>query len=152
MEFGKRPERLAVGSTRSNCILRPEGSDRAHRKLGIFTQACVPIGGVKRHWLEEGQEPQDSLRHQAITALAEKYGKTAAQIVLRWHIDFSAISKSVRPERVAENFDIFDFALTAGEVASIDALDRSGSGSGRHQAAQLQDRRLRRGGPGPHAR
>jgi diketogulonate reductase-like aldo/keto reductase len=45
--------------------------------------------------------------------------------VLRWHIEhgLSAIPKSVRPARIAENFDIFDFSLTPEEVAAIDALD-----------------------------
>ena len=45
--------------------------------------------------------------------------------MLRWHIEhgISAIPKSVKPHRIAENFDIFDFALTPDEVAAIDALD-----------------------------
>ncbi len=64
-------------------------------------------------------------QHPTLLALAQKYGKTAAQVVLRWHIDhgFSAIPKSVRAARIAENFDVFDFALSAEELASIDALD-----------------------------
>ena len=59
------------------------------------------------------------------TGLAAKYGKTAAQVVLRWHLDSgrSAIPKSVRAERIAENLDVFDFALTADEIARIDGLD-----------------------------
>ncbi len=103
----------------------------AHRKLGIVTQAWSPIGGVKRYAAPEGQKPQDPLQHPVITALAAKYGKTTAQIVLRWHIDhgFSAIPKSVHAARIAENFDIIDFALSAEEVAAIDALD-SGSRGG----------------------
>jgi diketogulonate reductase-like aldo/keto reductase len=102
----------------------------AHHKLGIITQAWSPIGGVKRYWMQEGQEPQDPLQHPVITALAQKYGKTAAQIALRWHIDhgFSAIPKSVRPERIAENLDIFDFTLTADEMIAIDVLDSAARG------------------------
>jgi len=102
----------------------------ADRQHGIITQAWSPIGGVNRYAAQEGQEPRDPLQHQVIAALAEKYGKTAAQIVLRWHIDhgFSAIPKSVRPARIAENFDILDFGLTAEEVAAIDALDSGARG------------------------
>jgi diketogulonate reductase-like aldo/keto reductase len=58
--------------------------------------------------------------------VADTYGKTAAQVVLRWHIEhgISAIPKSVKPQRIAENVDVFDFTLTADEVAAIDALDK----------------------------
>ena len=63
--------------------------------------------------------------HPTIVGLAANYGKTPAQVVLRWHIEHgvSAIPKSVKPRRIAENFDAFDFALTSDEVAAIDALD-----------------------------
>ena len=58
-------------------------------------------------------------------ALAARYGKTPAQIILRWHLQHgvSAIPKSVKPARIAENIDVFDFALSPAEVAAIDALD-----------------------------
>jgi diketogulonate reductase-like aldo/keto reductase len=67
-----------------------------------------------------------------IVQLATKYARTPAQIVLRWHIEhgLSAIPKSVRPERIAENIDIFDFRLTRDELAAIDALD-TGQRAGR---------------------
>src|SRR5690606_18758235 len=97
----------------------------AHQRLGIVTQAWSPIGGVTRYRAKEGEQPHDPLAHPAIAALAGKYGKTPAQVVLRWHIDrgFSAIPKSVRASRIAENFGIFDFSLSADEVAAIDGLD-----------------------------
>ncbi|MGV9554340.1 aldo/keto reductase [Streptomyces sp. NPDC003522] len=65
------------------------------------------------------------LEDPVITALADKGAKTPAQVVLRWHLDhgFCAIPKSVKVHRIAENFDVFDFALTPDEVAAIDALD-----------------------------
>jgi diketogulonate reductase-like aldo/keto reductase len=68
---------------------------------------------------------KNSLLDPVVLALAQKYSKTAAQVILRWHLDhgFSAIPKSVKPERIAENFDVFDFSLTSVEIASIDALD-----------------------------
>ena len=57
--------------------------------------------------------------------IAEKYGKTPAQVVLRWHIDSrrSAIPKSVHPERIAENLEVFDFTLSTDDIVAIDALD-----------------------------
>ena len=71
-------------------------------------------------------ESRGPLTDPVITDLAAKYGKTPAQVVLRWHLEhgFCAIPKSVKPHRIAENFDVFDFALTAEEVAAIDALDK----------------------------
>lgn len=97
----------------------------AHRELGIITQAWSPIGGVNRYAAPDGTTPHDPLQHPVLVSLAAKYGKSAAQIVLRWHIEqgHSAIPKSVRSERIQENFDIFDFCLTAAELAAIDAID-----------------------------
>ena len=61
-----------------------------------------------------------------IQNLAKKYGKSPAQIVLRWDIEHGVITipKSVHANRIKENMDIFDFALTADEVAQIDALNK----------------------------
>lgn len=63
--------------------------------------------------------------HPVVKQLAEKYGKTAAQIVLRWHLEIGniVIPKSVTPERIAENLDVFSFSLGQNEVASITALN-----------------------------
>jgi diketogulonate reductase-like aldo/keto reductase len=65
------------------------------------------------------------MSHQSVTKLAEKYGKTPAQVILRWHIqqpNVIAVPKSQTPARIRENLDIFDFALEAAEMASISAL------------------------------
>ncbi|WP_316862015.1 aldo/keto reductase [uncultured Cohaesibacter sp.] len=96
-----------------------------HKKHNILTQAWSPIGGVQRYWREDAKPEDDPLTHPAIAALAKKYGKSPAQIILRWHLvlGISIIPKSVNPIRILENFDIFDFALTAEDIASIDALD-----------------------------
>lgn len=58
--------------------------------------------------------------------LSLKYNKTIAQIVLRWNIQNGIISipKSIHPERIAENFDIWDFEISTEDLARIDALDR----------------------------
>jgi 2,5-diketo-D-gluconate reductase A len=106
------------------------GFDERH---GIVTQSWSPIGGV--YGRNPGRAPASAkspLDHPVVVEIAARYGKTPAQVVIRWHLDhgLSAIPKSVHPVRIAENFDVFDFALTAQEIAAIDGLDtgkRAGS-------------------------
>jgi 2,5-diketo-D-gluconate reductase A len=66
----------------------------------------------------------------AITEIAERLGRTPAQVVLRWHIERGSIvfPKSTTPERIRENFELFDFELDAGDADRIDALDRGEAG------------------------
>jgi diketogulonate reductase-like aldo/keto reductase len=61
----------------------------------------------------------------ALLEIAARHGKSAAQVMLRWHLQQgrSAIPKSTKPARIAENFDVFDFELADEELAAIDALD-----------------------------
>ena len=96
-----------------------------HDELGILTQAWSPIGGILVY-VPGSAEGSGPLTDPVITNIAAAYDKTPAQVVLRWHIehDISAIPKSVKAHRIAENFDVFDFALSTDEVAAIDALDR----------------------------
>jgi diketogulonate reductase-like aldo/keto reductase len=90
--------------------------DRAHE---VATEAWSPLakGG-------------DLLTDQRVVGLAEKYGKTPAQVVLRWHIELGnvVIPKSVTPSRIAENFDLWDVELAAEDVEAITALDRDTQG------------------------
>ena len=85
---------------------------------GIVTEAWSPIaqGGV--------------LEDETITRIAEKVGKTPAQVVLRWHIQRGDIvfPKSVTPSRMQENFELFDFELDGGDVEEISALDQGEDG------------------------
>jgi 2,5-diketo-D-gluconate reductase A len=84
-----------------------------HAQLGIATEAWGPLG-------------QGSLlTHPTITAVAEGCGKTPAQVLIRWHIQLGniVIPKSVNPERIASNFEVFDFELNDKEMASISSLD-----------------------------
>ena len=71
------------------------------------------------------------LSHPAITRLAEKYGKNAGQVILRFEVQDGLIvlPKSTNPERIAGNLDIFDFALTEDEMDALRALD---TGKGHH--------------------
>ncbi|MGP6203482.1 aldo/keto reductase [Microbacterium sp. F2] len=86
-------------------------------------------------WGPLGQGKYDLFSIPAVADAAAAHSKTPAQIVLRWHLDKGNIvfPKSVRRERLAENIDIVDFALTDAEIAAIDAID-PGDGSGRVSA------------------
>lgn len=68
---------------------------------------------------------RDVLENEDLKQLAEKKGKTIAQVILRWHLqsDLIVIPKSVTPSRIEENLDVFDFELSEDEIKTIDALD-----------------------------
>ncbi|MFY1825594.1 aldo/keto reductase [Myxococcus fulvus] len=94
---------------------------RVHEKHGIATQAWSPIGGV----IAYGGHKKTALDDSTLLGVARQHGKSAAQVMLRWHLQKgrSAIPKSVKPSRISENFDVFDFELSREQVAAIDALD-----------------------------
>ena len=85
---------------------------------GIATEAWSPIA--------QGAVLDDP----AITAIADRLGRSPAQVVLRWHIERASIvfPKSVTPARIKENFGLFDFQLESGDVETIAALDRGEAG------------------------
>jgi 2,5-diketo-D-gluconate reductase A len=91
----------------------------ASRRHGIAIEAHSPLG--------HNREP---LTDDTITGIAAARSKSAAQVILRWHMQHGhiAIPKSTRPERMRENITVFDFELTPEEMASIDALDRGANG------------------------
>lgn len=97
----------------------------ADAEHGILTQAWSPIGGIT-FYPGYGEERVSVMDDLLLQGLAAAHGKTPAQVMLRWHLQQgrSAIPKSTNPVRIAENFDVFDFELTADELARIDALDR----------------------------
>ena len=105
---------------------------------GILTQAWSPIGGITAY--RDGM-PKRTFDDPTILAIADAHGKTAAQVMLRWHVQEgrSAIPKSVRPERIAENFDIFDFELSDAELTEIDALDTGVRGGPEPADINLED-------------
>lgn len=98
-----------------------QAADAAHR---ILTQAWSPIGGITFYpgW---GDERRNVMQDPVIGQIADAHSKTPAQVMLRWHLQQgrSAIPKSVNPARIAENFAVFDFDLSAEDLARIDALD-----------------------------
>ncbi len=93
----------------------------ADAAAGTVTQAWSPIGGITSY-RDGGASAFDD---ETLTGIAAAHGRSPAQVMLRWHLQQgrSALPKSVRPERIAENFDVFDFTLTEAELAAIDALD-----------------------------
>jgi len=95
----------------------------ANSAAGILTQAWSPIGGITQY---QGSVATSTLTDATLLGIAGRHGKTAAQVMLRWHIQEGrqVIPKSTHAARIAENLDIFDFALTDEELASIDALDK----------------------------
>lgn len=94
----------------------------ADARHGILTQAWSPIGGIT-FYRDTGHT--STLQDPTILRLAEAHGATPAQVMLRWHLQQgrSAIPKSITPSRIAENFDVTGFDLSADELAAIDALD-----------------------------
>jgi 2,5-diketo-D-gluconate reductase A len=104
-----------VNQIQLNPGLTRDAARAYHAEHGIATQSWGPIG--------QGGE---LLKDPVIVKIAERYGRTPAQVVLRWHIELGliAVPKSASPERMKANIDIFDFALTPDEVAAMSALDQ----------------------------
>jgi 2,5-diketo-D-gluconate reductase A len=86
-----------------------------HAKHGIITESWAPLGG----------ERSDILAEPAVIEMAERYGRTPGQVVLRWHMELGLVTvpKSAHPERMAQNIDIFDFRLESEDVATLSGLD-----------------------------
>lgn len=85
--------------------------------------------------------PKNPLADPTIVDLATKYGKTPAQVILRWHIQHGrcAIPKSVHANRIAENFDVFDFELTAAELAATGPSHQRGRAISTHARGSSAD-------------
>ncbi|MBS4172809.1 aldo/keto reductase [Bacillus sp. FJAT-49736] len=85
-------------------------------KHDIFLEAWSPL-----------QQGGEVLKDETIQKIAQAHGKTPAQVVLRWHLQNNSIviPKSVTPSRIEENFNVFDFELTADEMADINKLNRN---------------------------
>ncbi|WP_428980284.1 aldo/keto reductase [Isoptericola cucumis] len=109
----------------------------ADAEHGILTQAWSPIGGIT--FYRDG-EHTSTLQDPTILGIGSTHGKSAAQVMLRWHLQRgrSAIPKSVTPHRIAENFDVLDFELTTDELAAIDALDTGVRGGPEPDAITLE--------------
>jgi 2,5-diketo-D-gluconate reductase A len=93
-----------------------------HQDNGIATESWSPLGQGK------------ILDNPQISAVAKKHGKTPAQAIIRWHLDSGliVIPKSVNPDRIAQNIDVFDFALDGEDMAAFERLDDPGARIGPH--------------------
>lgn len=100
-----------------------------HQRRGIALASWSPLGpgtGNTAWWWTHGRATAPPLlADDTIAAIAAKHGKSAAQVIIRWHLDEGLIlnPKSVEPARIKENFDVFDFRLDAEDRYRIEALD-----------------------------
>jgi 2,5-diketo-D-gluconate reductase A len=103
----------AVNQVELHPRLQQPGLRREHADREIVTEAWSPLA--------QGAVLDDP----AITGIAEAHDVTPGQVVIRWHIRIGnvVIPKSVTPERIEQNFDVFGFELSADEMAAIEALD-----------------------------
>lgn len=111
-------EHTGVTPALNQIEINPENQQPVMRAFnagkGIITQAWTPLGNGR------------SFEKAEITSIAERVGKSPAQVILRWHIDIgnAVIPRSIKPHRQAENLDIFDFELTEADMAAIATLNR----------------------------
>ncbi|MET9935512.1 MULTISPECIES: aldo/keto reductase [unclassified Streptomyces] len=106
----------AVNQIELHPQLPQQASREAHARHGIVTEAWSPLGQGK-----------GLLEVPAVVAIAQKHGRTPAQVVLRWHLQLGnvVIPKSVTPSRIRENIDVFGFELDDEDLAGIAALDEN---------------------------
>ncbi len=93
----------------------------------VYKAEFVGVGMVYEGWCPLGHGDRALLEDPVFTALADKYGKTNAQIILRWHIQEGNVvfPKTLNPQHMADNLDVFDFALTDEEMARINAMPQA---------------------------
>ncbi|MET9371792.1 aldo/keto reductase [Streptomyces griseoflavus] len=104
----------AVNQIELHPHLQQQAAREYHAAQGVATEAWSPLGSGK-----------GILEIPAIVAIAQKHGRTPAQVVLRWHLQLGnvVIPKSVTPSRITENIDVFGFVLDDEDLAAISALN-----------------------------
>lgn len=100
-----------------------------NRKYGVTPEAWAPFGEGRNGMFDE----------PILSEIGKKYGKTAAQVILRWHIQrgIVVIPKSTHIERMCENFNVFDFELESDDMQKIQALDKGTSSFFSHTDPQM---------------
>ncbi|HEX2275087.1 MAG TPA: aldo/keto reductase [Acidimicrobiales bacterium] len=111
---GATGERAQVNQIRWGPALYDPDELEGHRRRGVVLEGYSPFKST-------------DLRHPVLTEVAGRYGVTAAQVVVRWHVEHGVvvIPKSATPERIAANFDVFGFSLDHQDVRRIDALSNA---------------------------
>jgi 2,5-diketo-D-gluconate reductase A len=106
-------ETPAINQIELHPYFQQRGLRHEHEELGIVTEAWSPLAQGK------------ALDDPAIVEIAQAHSRTPGQVVIRWHLQIGnvVIPKSVTPQRIEENFDVFGFELSAAEMQAIDELD-----------------------------
>jgi diketogulonate reductase-like aldo/keto reductase len=128
----------AVNQIECHPYFQQRGVQDFNAEHGILRQAWSPIGGIT--FYRDGSSQGSTLDNPTIGDIAKAQSKSPAQVLLRWGIQHgrSVIPKSTKPGRIAENIDVFDFELTAEQMAAIDALDTGHRGGPEPDAITLE--------------
>ena len=110
-----------VNQLQCNALAQQTAIEPIHAEFGTKVMAWGPLGG---------QGAEGIVKSEVLAGIGSKYGKTAAQVALRWLTQrgIVAIPKSTHKERMAQNFDIFDFTLSADDMAQIATLNQQDAG------------------------
>ena len=111
-----------VNQLQCNALIQQRGIEKVHGEFGTRMMAWGPLGG---------QGVEGVVKSEVLSAIGSKYGKSAAQVALRWLTQrgIVAIPKSSHCERMAQNFDIFDFSLTAEDMERVVAINQHDTGT-----------------------
>ena len=111
-----------VNQLQCNTLIQQMGIEAIHAEFGTKMMAWGPLGG---------QGVDGIVKSEALAAIGAKYGKTAAQVALRWLTQrgIVAIPKSSHKERMVQNFDVFDFSLSDADMAQIAQMNQHDTGT-----------------------
>ena len=92
---------------------------------GIVVESWSPLGGTSNSGWGKDSKPNTLLTDPLISRIGEQHGKSPAQVLIRWHLQngLVVIPKSVNPDRIAQNIDVFDFELTDADLGDIATLN-----------------------------
>ncbi|MBO5001290.1 MAG: aldo/keto reductase [Prevotella sp.] len=111
-----------VNQLQCNVMIQQQGIEAIHNEFGTKMMAWGPLGG---------QGVDGIVKSEALAAIGAKYGKSAAQVALRWltQRDIVAIPKSVHKERMEQNYNVLDFSLTDEDMAQIAKMNQHDNGT-----------------------